>query len=102
MLPDGRYVQIGGEHEDHYDPDFYIYNDLVVHDGKGGFEIYGYPQEVFPPTDFHTATLCDKHIYVIGCLGYPKQRCVGHTPVHRLTLDSWEIEVIPMTGGAPV
>jgi len=25
-LPDGRIVCIGGEHEDFYDPDFYIYN----------------------------------------------------------------------------
>jgi hypothetical protein len=25
-LPDGRYVYIGGEHEDSYDPDFAIYN----------------------------------------------------------------------------
>ena len=25
-LPDGRIVCIGGEHEDHYDPDFCIYN----------------------------------------------------------------------------
>ena len=29
-LPDGRVVLIGGEHEDSYDPDFYIYNDVVV------------------------------------------------------------------------
>ena len=25
-LPDGRLIIIGGEHEDFYDPDFYIYN----------------------------------------------------------------------------
>jgi hypothetical protein len=30
QLPDGRTVLIGGEHEDFYDPDFYIYNDVVV------------------------------------------------------------------------
>ena len=65
---DGRFVQIAGEHEDFYDPDFYIYNDVVVHDGQGGFKIFGYPQVVFPPTDFHTATLVDSTIYVIGCL----------------------------------
>ena len=29
-LPDGRFVQIGGEHEDFYDPDFCIYNDVTV------------------------------------------------------------------------
>ena len=32
-LPDGRWVHIGGAHEDFYDPDFYIYNDVVVIDG---------------------------------------------------------------------
>jgi hypothetical protein len=26
VLPDGRQVYIGGEHEDYYDPDFCIYN----------------------------------------------------------------------------
>jgi hypothetical protein len=62
----GRYVQIDGEHEDFYDSDFYIYNDVVVHDGKGDLQIYGYPREVFPPTDFHTATLCGDCIFIIG------------------------------------
>src|SRR5207253_4004449 len=92
QLKDGRFVQIGGEHEDYYDPDFFIYNDVVIHDGQGDFQIYGYPREVFPPTDFHTATLCGNSIYVIGCLGYPEQRQQGFTPVYRLTLESWQIE----------
>ena len=34
-LPDGRIIEIGGEHEDHYDPDFCIYNDVGVHHGDG-------------------------------------------------------------------
>src|SRR5712691_10149821 len=34
-LPDGRVVLIGGEHEDFYDPDFYIYNDVVVKNPDG-------------------------------------------------------------------
>lgn len=56
-FPDGRIIEIGGEHEDYYDPDFCIYNDVVVHYGGGRFEIFGYPEEVFPPTDSHSATL---------------------------------------------
>src|SRR5207253_1603305 len=71
-LPDGRILEIAGEHEDHYDPDFCIYNDVVVFDGKGGFEILSYPETVFPPTDFHTATRVDDSLYIIGCLGYPQ------------------------------
>lgn len=100
-LPDGRYVQIAGEHEDHYDPDFFIYNDVVIHDGHGNFQIYGYPKEVFPPTDFHTATLCGDFIYIIGCLGYFKQRRTGFTPVYRLAIDTWQIEFLPTTGEMP-
>jgi hypothetical protein len=100
-LADGRFVQIGGEHEDYYDPDFYIYNDVVVHDGNGGSEIYGYPRDIFPPTDFHTATLGRDGIYIIGGLGYPDQRRVGFTPVYRLTLDSWKIESVATSGEMP-
>lgn len=101
LLDDGRFVQIGGEHEDYYDPDFFIYNDVVIHDGRGDFQIYGYPRDVFPPTDFHTATLCPDGIYIIGCLGYMDQRQLGFTPVYRLELESWRIETIPTTGQMP-
>ncbi|CAF4078497.1 unnamed protein product, partial [Adineta steineri] len=104
-LPDGRLICIGGEHEDSYDPDFQIYNDVVVirnprmvrahymyslpvpsnfpleTASKEGeilgtskpedVTIYGYPEHVFPPTDFHTATYVKNNgqedfIYIIG------------------------------------
>ena len=55
-LDDGRVVYVAGEHEDHYDPDFYIYNDVVIRSPDDRIEIFGYPRDVFPPTDFHTAT----------------------------------------------
>lgn len=45
QLLDGRFIQIGGEHEDHYDPDFCIYNDVIVFDGRGNFQIYGYSRD---------------------------------------------------------
>ena len=83
-MPDGRIICIGGEHEDWYDPDFCIFNDVVVlrpAPGKedvdvssGDVEIYGYPETVFPPTDFHSATLVDRRIFVIGSLGYKHNR----------------------------
>jgi hypothetical protein len=101
FLPDGRIVQIGGEHEDSYDPDFCIYNDVFVHQPDGRALIYGYPQTVFPPTDFHTATLIDTHIYVIGCLGYYAAREYGRTPVYRLNTTTFEIRRIDCEGQAP-
>jgi hypothetical protein len=102
-LEDGRYIQIAGEHEDGYDPDFCIYNDVIVHDGKGGFEILGYPEDVFPPTDFHSATLVGPWIYIIGNLGYSHARevqsCV--TPVFRLDVETYRIERVITKGQSP-
>ena len=102
-LPDGRFIQIAGEHEDHYDPDFCIYNDVFIHDGKGGIEILGYPEEVFPPTDFHSATLIPPWIYIIGNLGYVHTRDTSgrETPVFRLHIETGEIERVATHGTAP-
>lgn len=100
-LPDGRVVFIAGEHEDHYDPDFYIYNDVVILHSKGKVDILGYPREAFPPTDFHTATLAGNHIIIIGCLGYPKERKPGVTPVFVLDLKTFTISPMQTFGTSP-
>ena len=99
-LPDGRIVFIAGEHEDHYDPDFYIYNDVVVQHPDGALDIFGYPRDVFPPTDFHSATLVGNRIIIIGNLGYQQERRPGSTPVFALDLDTWTISSV-LTHGAP-
>lgn len=100
-LLDGRVIEIGGEHEDYYDPDFCIYNDVIVHQGDGRFDIYGYPREVFPPTDFHSATLFGDHIHIIGSLGYVDERRFGVTPVYRLNIHTLKIEPMETEGEAP-
>jgi hypothetical protein len=94
-------VQIGGEHEDHYDPDFCIYNDVFVHDPDGSFSIFGYPESIFPPTDFHTATLIGESIYVIGSAGYRESRRYGQTPVYLLDTRTFRIEPLNVVGEAP-
>jgi hypothetical protein len=100
-LADGRILCVGGEHEDSYDPDFCIYNDVVVFGPAGEIEIYGYPEEVFPPTDFHTATFVNGQIIVIGRLGYQNARQPGHTPVYSLDVASYRITEMPTTGEKP-
>ncbi|MCA8971516.1 MAG: hypothetical protein KDC95_17115 [Planctomycetes bacterium] len=103
-LPDGRVICIGGEHEDHYDPDFYIYNDVVVLDAEGRcLAIYGYSIDAFPPTDFHTATLVEDGvtILVVGSLGYADERRPGSTPVYRLRLADFAFERVECVGDAP-
>jgi ankyrin repeat protein len=101
FLPDGRIVQIAGEHEDSYDPDFCIYNDVFVHGVDGSLQIYGYPESAFPPTDFHTATLIGDWIYVIGSLGYGGTPRYGETPVYRLNTRSFKIEQVISSGDPP-
>jgi hypothetical protein len=100
-LLDGSFVQIGGEHEDSYDPDFCIYNDVTVHDQDGTFRIMGYPKDAFPPTDFHTATYYEGFIYLIGSLGYHGSRLFGTTPVYRFEVNTWKVEVVETTGNSP-
>jgi hypothetical protein len=136
-LPDGRCVHIGGEHEDFYDPDFCIYNDVVViatpqlsnlatssipEDGIAddyeipssrfiapeNITIYGYPLDVFPPTDFHTSTyVCDprsgkEFIYIIGGLGYEGSASRDQTDVHRLDLSDFSIQRLETIGAKPL
>ena len=107
LLPDGRYIQIGGEHEDYYDPDFFIYNDVIVHTPPTAEsepwqrQVFAYPADVFPPTDFHTATLMGDEIIVIGNLGYMDARVPGYTPVYALNIISLQFRPISCSGSSP-
>ncbi|MDX1679831.1 MAG: DUF3817 domain-containing protein [Akkermansiaceae bacterium] len=100
-LADGRIVLVAGEHEDHYDPDFFIYNDLIIRHPHGRIQILGYPREVFPPTDFHSTTLVDGKLVVIGNLGYSEQRQAGVTQVLVIDPETWEVRQHESTGEGP-
>ncbi|HEU5087564.1 MAG TPA: hypothetical protein VFT99_08970, partial [Roseiflexaceae bacterium] len=101
-LPDGRALFIAGEHEDFYDYDFQIYNDVIVVDHALHVTIYGYPAELFPPTDFHSATLVDDtKVYLVGNLGYPEARKPGETQVYRLDTSSMQISAVATSGTKP-
>jgi hypothetical protein len=101
QLPDGRRILIGGEHEDHYDPDFYIYNDVVVLHPEGGMDIWCYPRSEFQPTDFHTATLLGDRIIMIGCAGYEQDCQYGSTLVQILDLKSMSVSRVESFGEPP-
>lgn len=100
-LTDGRVIHVAGEHEDGYHSDFCIYNDVVVDYPSGQREFYLYPKDVFPPTDFHTATLVGGNIILIGSLGYKDMRRPGETQVLRLDTRSLAIGRITTTGDCP-
>lgn len=100
-LPDGRKIYIAGEYEDAYDPDFCIYNDAVVEHPDGRLDFYIYPEDVFPPTDFHSATLVGSDIIIVGSLGYMDKRKPGETHIFKLDTNSFSMERISAKGEAP-
>lgn len=93
-------IFIGGEHEDYYDPNFCIYNDVIVLENNT-IRVYGYPQSVFPPTDFHRVILIADHIWILGSLGYQKRRKTS-IQVCRLNITTMQMELMcDMVGEAP-
>lgn len=100
-LPDGRTLRIGGEHEDYYDPDFYIYNDVQVTSPAGVLTILGYREADFPPTDFHSASLVGDDVYVVGNLGYASQRRHDRTQVYRLDTRTMAFAAVDAAGDTP-
>lgn len=101
VLPDGRLVLVAGEHEDHYDADFCIYADVTVLGTDGTLEHFIYPEDVFPPTDFHSATLLGHQIWLIGCLGYTERRKDNQTQVLCLNVEDFSISAVTTSGEAP-
>ena len=99
-------IYIGGEYDDSYDPDFLIYNDVICKYDDGTIKHYGYPESVFPCTDFHTATYYPAHnaIYIIGRIGYDtlKKGEFKATEVFALNLDTfaiWKVDVKGISAG---
>lgn len=62
--------------------------------------VFAYPESVFPPTDFHTATLIGDQLYLIGSLGYARHP--DETPVYSLHSQSFRIERLETHGNQPL
>jgi hypothetical protein len=100
-LLDGRIIHVAGEHEDWYSSHFCIYNDVVVEHPDGRLEFLLYPKDIFPPTDFHSATLIGRSIFLVGSIGYRDMRKIGETQVLRLDTETLKIERIATTDENP-
>jgi hypothetical protein len=113
----------GTEYEDYYDDDFHIYNDVILYEPREGEDIdredeeplrgrskrsrykitiFGYPRDVFPPADFHTAVYYDspdgkEYIYIFGNAGFGSEVLL----VHRLDLQDYSIQKVESTGDVP-
>lgn len=103
LLPNCSLFLIAGEFEDWYDPDFYIYNDVIEWQLGKLPEIYCYPSTDFPPTDFHTTVSVDNgnRLIIIGSLGYHDERDEDHIQVLQLDVSSRRIEKIKCIGDDP-
>jgi hypothetical protein len=100
-LDDGRIIFIAGEHEDYYDPNFFIYNDVIVINGKD-ITIYGYPTSIFPPTDFHETIKIGNKLWIIGSLGYLIDRNLNNNiQVCCLDIETMKINKVETNGNAP-
>jgi len=97
----GNTYLIGGEHEDYGCNDFCIYNDVVRIGADSSVTLFLYPENVFPPTDFHSATLIGSEIFIIGTIGYVQTRKDGTTNVFRLSLHDMSISKYETTGENP-
>jgi hypothetical protein len=109
-------VEIGGERDDAIDPDFMVYNDVIVSQPEangyvepesGNFDIYGYPKDVFPPTDGHTATFVPSRneILILGNMSEPQadqdSAANGNTVIYTLDVGTWKMTRRETTGDGP-
>lgn len=101
-LSDGRVVWSGGQFEDSYDPMFCIFNDILVEhpDGRSP-ELFTYPREVFPPTDYHACVEADGYLYLFGNMGYPEDRTPDRVQVLRLDLTTYAMDRLMTKGWSP-
>lgn len=74
---------------------------MLIREQSGPFQIIGYPKNVFPPTDFHSATYRNGFIYVVGGLGYSGSGQFGTTPIYRSNCQTWKIESVASSGDNP-
>lgn len=100
-LASGRVIQIGGTFGHEYSTDYCVYNDVIVHEAGKPARVFLYPCDVFPPTDFHTATVVGDWIYVIGALGYLTDRDPETCPIYRIHVLTMHIEKVTPTGDDP-
>jgi hypothetical protein len=102
-LADGNLLYCGGSHAWLGDPHYYIYNDVVIIASDLEVEIRGYPEEVFAPRDFHSATQVGNTLYVIGGVGDSEKMAPTpqQTPVYALDLATFRMSTVTTHGESP-
>jgi hypothetical protein len=95
-IPDGRIIEIGGEHEDSYTRTS-AFTCVFGASRQGRFDILGY-DAVFPPTDFHSATLVgNKSTSSAAWLSRSAALAATHR-LYRLDCEALAIEAVKTNG----
>lgn len=98
QLPDGRWVEIGGLHNDSQDTA--IFNDVIVtKDGEP--RLFRYPEADFRPVYGHATALVGESIYIIGGKPWVPPPDDHETEVYRLNFASMVIEKVDIAGPSP-
>ncbi|MFC4996057.1 hypothetical protein [Rubritalea tangerina] len=92
-LEDGRTILIAGEHEDYYDPDFFIYNDVIVKDANERFKSSAIPKTSFQPLTF-TVPLSSATVSTSLAPWLHRQAQEKDTPVYYLDLKDYTIHQV--------
>lgn len=98
-LPNGQILWAGGRHGEPGDPNYYVYNDLVVKKPEGEFSVLGYPEAIFPPIHSHSATLVSNYILLIGGLGGPESEPSETTRIQAIRIEKFGLH--PWSGVGP-
>lgn len=98
QLPDGRWVEIGGLHNDAHDTA--IFNDVIL-TTKGEPRLFRYPEADFPPIYCHAAVFIEDSIFIIGGKPWTPPPADHETEVYRLNLKSMAINKVNVSGPSP-
>lgn len=98
QLPDGRWVEIGGLHNDSQDTA--IFNDVIV-TTEGEPMLFRYPEADFRPVYGHAAVLVENNIFIVGGKPWVPPPADHETEVYKLNLDSMAIEKVVISGPSP-
>jgi hypothetical protein len=98
QLPDGRWVEIGGLHNDSQDTA--IFNDVIV-TMEGEPRLFRYPAADFRPVYRHAAVLVENSIFIIGGKPWVPPPFDHETEVYKLDLRSMSIDKVDVVGPSP-
>ena len=92
-LDDKRTINVGGVQEEVDDPDYFIYNDIIVLDRNNNVTIYAYPEEIFPCIVNPKLEVQDDFLIITDGARYKNDGLKENMKYHKLTDDDRSFKV---------